>query len=128
MVDVAQFRQDFPEFADTTAYPDANVNFWLTVAAQLINVDRWAGLADLGIELLTAHNLVLWKRAQNASSKGGVPGLSTGVTSSKAVADVSVGYDTAVASVKDGGNFNLTDYGTRYLDLVSMMGAGGLQL
>lgn len=128
MVDVAQFRQDFPEFAETTAYPDANVNFWLTVATQLINVDRWVGLADLGIELLTAHNLVLWKRAQIASSKGGVPGLSTGVTSSKAVADVSVGYDTAVASVKDGGNYNLTDYGTRYLDLVSMMGAGGLQL
>jgi len=128
VVDVAQFRQDFPEFAETTAYPDANVNFWLTVATQLINVDRWVGLADLGIELLTAHNLVLWKRAQIASSKGGVPGLSTGVTSSKAVADVSVGYDTAVASVKDGGNYNLTDYGTRYLDLVSMMGAGGLQL
>lgn len=128
MVTVAQFRQDFPEFADATAYPDGNVQFWLTFASNLINVDRWGNLADMGVELLTAHNLVLWKRASIAASKGGLPGLSTGVTSSKAVADVSVGYDTAVASVKDGGNYNLTDYGTRYLDLVSMMGAGGLQL
>lgn len=127
MVDANQFRQDFPEFSDSTAYPDAQISFWLGIASQLINIGRWGGLADLGIELLAAHNLVLWKRAQIAASKGGLPGISTGVTASKAVADVSVGYDTNVASVEGGGNFNLTDYGTRYLEYVSLFGAGGIQ-
>jgi len=128
VVTVAQFRQDFAEFGDATAYPDSSVQFWLTFAAQLINVDRWGSMADMGVELLTAHNLVLWKRSQIAASKGGLPGVSTGVTASKAVADVSVSYDTTVGAVKDGGNYNLTDYGTRYLDLVWMFGAGGVQL
>lgn len=127
MVDVAQFRQDFPEFGDIAAYPDATVTLWLGVASKLINIDRWGDLAPIGTELLTAHYLVLWKQTQISASRGGVPGLASGVTSSKAVADVSVGYDTSIASVEGGGNFNLTTYGTRYLDLVAMFGAGGIQ-
>jgi hypothetical protein len=128
MTDAAKFRTDFPEFSDSTAYPDSQVTFWIGIATRLINADRWGDLTDFGIELLVAHNLVLWKQASKAAAGGGVPGLASGVTASKAVADVSVGYDTSVASVEDGGNYNLTTYGTRYLEFVSLFGAGGIQL
>jgi hypothetical protein len=127
MVDAAKFRTDFPEFSDTTAYPDAQVNFWIGIASKLVNACRWGELTDFGIELLVAHNLVLWKQSSKSAAGGGVPGLAIGVTASKAVADVSVSYDTSVASVEGGGNYNLTTYGTRYLEYVLLFGAGGVQ-
>jgi hypothetical protein len=128
MTDAATFRADFPEFADTTAYPDTQVNFWIGIASKLVSLDRWADLTDFGIELLVAHNLVLWKQSAIAVAAGAIPGQSSGVVSAKAVADVSKSYDTTVASVEGGGNYNLTTYGTRYLEFVSIFGAGGYQL
>ncbi|WP_370639506.1 DUF4054 domain-containing protein [Cupriavidus sp. DB3] len=70
MVDVAQFRQDFPEFSDTTKYPDSAVQFWLTVSVSLVNPCRWGVLTDQGIELCTAHHLVLAARDEQAAAVG----------------------------------------------------------
>ncbi|HAU75936.1 MAG TPA: DUF4054 domain-containing protein [Agrobacterium sp.] len=128
MADAAGFRTAFPEFSDTNAYPDATVNLWLGYAQNLVNLDRWGTLYDLGVYLLTAHNLVIWKKDSKAASVGGIPGSSSGVQSSKAVDGVSVSYDTTVATVEGAGNLNLTTYGTRFADLRDMFGAGGFQL
>ncbi|MBN6728787.1 DUF4054 domain-containing protein [Burkholderia multivorans] len=127
-MDVSQFRQSFPEFDDTTTYPDSLVQFWMTVAVSLVNADRWGDLTDLGIALVTAHHLALAVKDQKMADVGGVPGQVTGPQSSKAVDKVSASYDTAAVAIKDGGFWNATMYGVRYLSLAMMMGAGGMQL
>ncbi|MBU9618082.1 DUF4054 domain-containing protein [Burkholderia multivorans] len=127
-MDVSQFRQSFPEFDDTTTYPDSLVQFWMTVAVSLVNADRWGDLTDLGIALVTAHHLALAVKDQKMADVGGVPGQVTGPQSSKAVDKVSASYDTAAVAIKDGGFWNATMYGVRYLSLAMMMGAGGMQM
>ncbi|MCA8242835.1 DUF4054 domain-containing protein [Burkholderia sp. AU32262] len=127
-MDIAQFRQSFPEFDDTTTYPDSLVQFWMTVAVSLVNADRWGELTDLGIALVTAHHLALALKDQKTAAVGGVPGQVTGPQSSKAVDKVSASYDTAAVAIKDGGFWNATMYGVRYLSLAQMMGTGGIQL
>ncbi|MBV8159131.1 MAG: DUF4054 domain-containing protein [Dyella sp.] len=123
-----QFRQDFPEFNDTTKYPDATVQLWLTVSISLVNPDRWGVLTDQGIELVTAHHLALAKRDQDAAAAGGTPGEVKGPTSSKSVDKVSVSYDTGAVTLQDAGFWNQTTYGVRFLTIARAMGAGGLQL
>ncbi|PRG62243.1 DUF4054 domain-containing protein [Burkholderia multivorans] len=127
-MDVSQFRQSFPEFNDTTTYPDSLIQFWMAVAVSLVNPDRWGELTDLGIALVTAHHLALAVKDQKMAAVGGVPGQVTGPQSSKAVDKVSASYDTAAVAIKDGGFWNATMYGVRYLSLAMMMGAGGMQL
>lgn len=123
-----QFREDFPEFSDDVKYSTPVVEFWLTVSTSLVNSCRWGILTDQGIELCTAHHLVLAARDEQASDVGGIPGQMTGPLSSKAVDKVSASYDTGAATIDDGGFWNLTTYGVRYLTLAKMMGAGGIQL
>lgn len=123
-----QFRADFPEFADKTKYPDSLLQMWLTVAVSLVNPVRWMELTNLGMELVTAHHLVLAQRDQAAASVGGSPGEVKGPTTSKSVDKVAVSYDAGAAALDDAGFWNLTTYGIRFLTLARCMGAGGLQL
>lgn len=127
-MDSSTFRQDFPEFADTTTYPDGSVNFYLGLGVKLLPECRWQDTLDYGLELFTAHHLALYMRDQQAAAAGGMPGVMTGPQSSKSVDKVSVSYDTALATLEDGGFWNLTTYGVRFLQLARMMGAGGFQL
>ncbi|NML34943.1 DUF4054 domain-containing protein [Paraburkholderia sp. G-4-1-8] len=124
----SQLRSDFPEFADVTIYPDSLVNMWLTVANSLVNPIRWAELTDLGIELAACHHLAISAKDQLAASVGGVPGEVKGPTASKSVDKVSVSYDTSAVTLTDAGFWNMTSYGTRFLGLARMFGAGGLQI
>ncbi len=127
MIDVAAFRSDFPEFANTDAYPEMLVARWMSIGARFVNEDRWQDLTGYGIELFAAHNLVLAARDAK-SAKIGMPGQSSGVIASKAVDKVSASYDTESSSVEGGGNWNLTTYGTRFLYYLDLFGAGGVQL
>lgn len=127
-VTVASFRADFPEFTSNTAYPDATVAFWLGLAGKMLSADRWGDLTDYGIELFVAHNITLAARDLKTADAGGFGGSGAGVTSSKTVDKVSVSYDTAAATIEGAGNWNLTTYGTRYIQLARLVGAGGVQL
>jgi hypothetical protein len=127
-VTASSFRADFPEFASTTNYPDAQVDFWIDAAGQLVSEDRWGTLYDFGVELLVAHNLTLGRRDQVAVAGGGVGGASGGVVSSKSVDKVSVSYDTGAATFEGAGDLNTTMYGIRWNRLARMFGAGGLQI
>lgn len=127
-VTVSSFRIDFPAFTDTAAYPDASVAFWLGLASKSLSPDRWGELLDYGTELFVAHNLALDAQANKAAAAGGVPGVASGLTSSKTVDKVSVSYDTASAAIEGAGNWNLTTYGQRYVQLARLVGAGGVQL
>lgn len=139
-VTAASLRADFTEFADTSLYPEPVVNFWLNVASQLMNKDRWGApapvttpptantLYDIGQELFAAHNLVLEARAMAEAANGAPPGTTTGPVSGKSVDKVSISYAVEGAIEPDAGHWNLTIYGTRYARLVKMIGAGGIQL
>ncbi len=127
-VTAASFRTSFPEFENSAAYPDDQVEFWIGVAGQLVSEDRWGTLYDFGVELLVAHNLTLGRRDQVAVAGGGVGGASGGVVSSKSVDKVSVSYDTGAATFEGAGDLNTTMYGIRWNRLARMFGAGGLQV
>lgn len=127
-MDPTQFVTDFPEFSDTTAYPVSVIAFQIGIATSLLNADRWGSMLNYGIELYVAHNLVLSAQASEDVAVGNTPGEMTGPTSAKGVDKVSVSYDTASASLTDGGFWNLTRYGVQFLQLARMMGSGGIQL
>lgn len=127
-MDIATFRADFPEFASVTTYPDASVQFWLTLAPKLISEERWGDVFDQGVELFVAHNLSLGQMALKAAAGGGAPGVTGGLVASKTVDKLSISYDTSAAMLPEAGHWALTTYGLRYLQLVMMFGAGGMQL
>jgi hypothetical protein len=131
----ASFRIDFPEFANTTTYPDSEILIWLAIASQLQNPCKWGasdpainnppkGLYDLGLELFVAHNIALEADALKTAAAGGTPGGTPGVLSSKAVGPVSAGYDTSAGIEPGAGHWNLTIYGLRYIKLFRLAGAG----
>ena len=124
----AQFVSDFPEFADAGIFPPSSINFWAAVAAMLLNPARWMRTLPLAMELFIAHNIVLEAQAQQSADLGGIPGLNRGIIASEAGGSVNVSYDTAGALVPDAGHWNLTTYGTRLMWLVSMFGAGPIQV
>lgn len=127
-MDVPTFRAQFTEFADATAYPDAQVTFWLGIAANRVDPCAWGALADLGTSLFTAHNLVLAARRAKTSNVGGLPGQTQGVQTAKSVDKVSASYDASSTTIDGAGNWNATDYGVQFWQYAEMMGAGGLQL
>lgn len=118
----AQFRTDFPEFSDTTLYPDASLNFWINLAGVLILACVWGDVQPYATELFVAHNLSLERAAQSGGAAGGPPGLNFGVTSGKTVDKLSITYDSQAGIVKDAGHWNLTTYGTRFIMLANLAG------
>ena len=128
MLDVLKFRTDFPEFSDITAFPDAQINFWLSLSEKMLNGSRWGDFLDYGRELFTAHNLALQSESIISSKEGAIPGASTGVTTSESVDKVSVSYDQNAGLEPGAGHWNLTVYGKQFIRLSRMVGAGGIQL
>lgn len=127
-MDAAKFRVDFPEFADTAQYPDAQIDYWFDFGKLILRPERWGEALSYGLQFFAAHNLALWRQDMNAARKGGVPGSATGAQSSKAVDKVSVSYDQSVGLVEGAGHWNLTVYGKQFIQMARMMGAGGVQL
>lgn len=124
----SDLRTGFPEFSDTTAYPDSFIQYWLNWAYILLNENRFLSVLPLAVSLWTAHNLVEERRAFLESLKGGPPGMAIGPTSSKAVKDVNVSYDIASVSEKDAGDYNQTIYGRRFYKLLMLAGMGPMQV
>ncbi len=127
-VTASSFRQNFPAFSDTTKYPDTLVDFWIGINTNLINSDRWKDMTDFGIQLITAHELVLEAQGAKAAAIGGFPGTNTGTVNNRSADKLTVGYDSTVAAQKDAGHWNLTSYGTRYYRFAMMFGAGPIQV
>jgi len=127
-MDIAAFRQGFPEFDDPQTYPDLMINFWGDLAAKLLRPDRWEDLIDQGTQLFVAHHLAIGRRDQRAAEAGGVPGEVKGVVTSKSVDKVSVSYDAGKATIENAGFWNTTSYGVRFYQLVRIVGAGCVQL
>lgn len=127
--DADQFRRDFPQFADATKFPDAQINFRLTLADTLLS-EKLTGvkLFPYFAELFVAHYLVLFVADRRASLTGGAGGSTNGVQASKSVDKVSVSYDTGSTLNADAGFWNNSRYGAEFWQLITMFGAGGRQL
>lgn len=125
---IAQFRGDFPEFADTAAYPNSQVQMYLNLAELRLDQARWDALWQYGVELYTAHSLALAKQRAAAIAAGGVPGGTAGVVTSESVGGVSYSSDVSIVTTPGAGTYNLTSYGSEYWQLVLQIGIGGIQL
>ncbi len=117
-MDHLTFVSIFPEFADISVYPEAQVGFWLSQAPKQLSEERLGGNYDLAVMLYAAHNLVLSAKDVKAASVGGVGGSASGIVSSKTVDKVTVSYDTGSATIDGAGAWNLTTYGTRLYQLL----------
>ena len=126
-MDIATFRIAFPEF-DETKYPDGMVTTWSNIGERLINLDYWTTEKPFGVQLFTAHHLVLARANVEASTAGGLPGQTSGPTQSKTVGSASVSYDTSSSINLNAGHWNMTSYGKQFFQLARMFGAGGVQL
>lgn len=127
-MDASTFRANFPEFPGFQTFTDQQINFWLGIGAKRLNGDAWGELYDFGLQLYTAHQLVLSAMNAKASAVGGVPGATTGAVSGKTVDKVSVTYDTSTGIVLNAGHWNLTTYGIQFIELARLVGAGGAQI
>lgn len=124
----AALRLTFPAFSSTTNYPDEIVQEWIDIATLMLRPERWGTMYATGIKLFAAHNLALNRSEVRTASRGGVPGVNKGPVNNESVSKVSIGFDTQAASELDGGFWNLTTYGTRFLRWARMMGSGGVQV
>ncbi len=127
-MDKALFRANFPEFASTTVYPDAQLTFWSSIAEKMLDEDIWDDMYANGVYLYVAHELVLARQNLQASTVGGLPGQGGGIASAKTVGSVSVNYDPNTTTEKDAGFWNLTNYGKQFFRLVQIFGSGCIQL
>jgi len=138
MITAASFVADFPEFGNITLFPTSVINYWINFASLLVNPNIFGGpgditaqsppdnLYDILLELFTAHNLVLEAQAQQTAQAGGLPGLTTGPISTKHVGPVSVSYDVGAGIDPSDAQYNLTIYGTRFINLYKLGGAPGI--
>lgn len=127
-VTATSFREAYPEFANTTTFPDSQVNYYITLGYKLLRPCKWQDVLDDGIMLFVAHNLALEAQAQKQAAAGGIPTGQVGLTAAKAVDKVSVSYDNSAAMEEGAGHWNLTIYGKRFWWLLRMAGAGAVQL
>lgn len=123
------FRTDFPEFSNTAIYTDGMINFWLNIgnARMLPAASRWGSLYNAGLELFVAHFIAIQAFNQVGANAGGIPGLTRGAISSEQ-AEISVSYDVAAVTIEGAGQWNLTTYGTQFMELVNLVGMGPIQV
>lgn len=121
-MNVATFRQYYPEFGDAAAYPDPVIQRFLDFGARQLNAERWADMLDEGLGLFAAHSLTVATRNSKSAGSFSAP------VASEAVDKVSVSYDTGAVTLADGGYWNQTSYGVQLLTWARMVGAGGVQL
>lgn len=124
----AQFRGQFPAFADSTKFTDTQVGFYIAMAFQLLSADRWGTMLDYGVALFTAHFLALDRQALLAPGGAGIPGTSLGIVNAGTVDKVTFGKDTASIMEENAGHWGMTSYGLQFLRFSRMMGMGPVQV
>lgn len=132
MISFTQFTADFPEFGNGVA-TQSQFNMWANVVGYMLPQDRWgapgpdvsgnATQYDLGCELFIAHNLSLGIMAQKQAAGGGAPGQNRGPLSSASVGPLAESYNSAAGLEPDAGHWNLTTYGTRFIQMLRLIGA-----
>lgn len=125
VLDVALFRQQFPEFANDTTYPDAMIQMYWDIATEYVY--SWDNCVISGtklnysISLMTAHLMRLYVSGSNSTNSGGAAGVVQNATQGS----VSVGL--VPPPIKDGWYYwlNETPYGQALIALLKTVTALG---
>lgn len=125
---VSDFRRDFPQFSDTTKYPDPVIQFRLNLADVLIDGSAMGEMFPYLAELFVAHYMALNAADTAAGVMGGAGGSTSGVVASKSVDKVSVSYDNSSTLNPDAGFWNFSRYGAEFWQMIQFFGYGGIQL
>ncbi|MGI4851703.1 MAG: DUF4054 domain-containing protein [Janthinobacterium lividum] len=123
LVTYASFVLAFPEFGNTTLYPAAQIEFWLSLAYSQLNAFRFGTQLPLAVMLFIAHNIVLSARETQAGTSGQIVGSVQGPMSSKSVGPLSVSY-AGTTGIEGGGAWNYTSYGQRLYTMMRAFAAG----
>lgn len=113
----ATLRTLYPEFADTSAYPDATVTIFIDAAASELDVEVWGELFARGALALAAHMMALAKRSSGAAaSTESLPG---GAVTSMRTGDEAISFGAVGAATASPSEVSLrtTAYGLEYLRL-----------
>ncbi len=125
---IADFRAYYPEFSDTSDWPDATLERYLWDATQETGSSRWGSYsADpapnfkaRGLFAYAAHRAAVARAAQRAMEAGGTPSAPARAES-KSVGDESVTYAVhrpdSGARMDSVGDLNTTVYGQEFLRL-----------
>ena len=132
----SQFILDFPEFNSplqaNPAFPqfvEGQFNYYFNLAQLLIDPqNRVNDFVNQLAELFIAHHLVLEALSLNEMNFGGVPGVAKGAIAGKSAGDVAISYAPQATLELDGGHWNYTIYGQRFLRLARIAGAGPVQV
>ncbi|EIM8479572.1 DUF4054 domain-containing protein [Serratia marcescens] len=133
---IADFRTYYPEFKDTTKWPDDEVKLALeegdseTGKRWLGYYDRPASIKKRGMFAFAAHRLIMRQRAQGDDGENGDVGAAYAI-SGKSVGDESTSYAVPSTSMQDqevNGDLPLTVYGVEFLRLRRRAGTGALMV
>lgn len=138
-VSVASFRASFPEFGNTTQFPDSIITYYLALSGILLNQRRWGigatvavspptTMYDIGTELFVAHHIAVERAAMDTAANDGIPGVTKGPTASESVGPVSISYSPGDVIEPGAGHWNLTVYGLRFIKMARFQGAGPIQV
>ena len=123
---VSDFRRDFPQFADPAKYPEAQIQFRLNLADELLSENvTGKKLFPYFAGLFVAHYMTLRAADSRAMLAGGPGGSTNGGQSSKAVDKGIVSYDTSAPMKPGAGFWNNKRYGAELFQVSTMIGAGG---
>lgn len=126
-MDITAFREAFPQFADTTAYPDARLTAAASFVESMLPQCRWGAGWDYACMLYLAHLLVI--TGPSGAGGGGTSGGGvTGPVTAKAVDKVSVSYDAGAVTYDGQAFWNMSRYGIQLFQLIQMFGAGPIQV
>src|ERR1035437_4579886 len=74
-IDPDLFRASFPEFASKTKYSNDLIMYWADIGTKLLNEARWGDLLEQGLNLWTAHHVVLASANVATETVGGNTGF-----------------------------------------------------
>lgn len=132
VIDFAEFRGQFPEFADAAKYPDSQIQFMADLAATFIDQKNSpcrilrGDRLKMATRLMVAHLMALAAVQKKAGAMGAPGGGSTGFVTSSTVGEVSVAKLAPPAT--DGWQWWLagTPYGQQLWALLELLAVGGM--
>jgi hypothetical protein len=123
-VDVGEFRDDFPAFADASVWPDDFVGRVIARSVNYFDIARWGVWLEDGQGNWVAHELATNPPEETGTTAG--TAQTDGDVSTKRVGSVSVSRDAGRLKAVADNPYQATKYGRKYLWLAKMAGVGAV--
>lgn len=123
VITVAEFREGFPEFSNTTKYKDAYIQRQINTAEIFISDKNYIirpAVRKLAIEYMTAHLIYLETLDSNGNFVGWNDSATSGAVTSSHIGDVSVSLQPPIATEEWELWLEATPYGKLLLALLEL--------